>query len=349
VDFRDFSGIIPNASSSFGSAALMAELDGTLKQFSSVRSTVYSFDGNVDAFYLWLQLTPPTTDQGTPPQAMRAARDFLTDVVGMKNPVDGPFRRTGDGTATATFYPRSPTGHPVPAQATVVSLRRGGDTWQVTATTTGTIVVAEPAPRQIISSPLRVSGRAHAFEGTVNVRVLQIMRAATPELGSGAVVGGGDQLRPFSGDITFRTPLARTGWVLFTELSAANGDVVRATSVPVGFSGRPQAPDVRNVGWQPRHSVVNGWLKLPAGTGTVTFTVVTQLATRVDFYLTPTGTATDPPVTGPTTPIGSATRKGDLYTFAWTYRDEPLLARLLIAVVGPGGRIELQPFGVYHG
>ncbi len=29
-------------------------MDGTLKQFSSVRSTVYSFDGNVDAFYLWL-------------------------------------------------------------------------------------------------------------------------------------------------------------------------------------------------------------------------------------------------------------------------------------------------------
>jgi hypothetical protein len=34
--------------------------------------------------------------------------------------------------------------------------------------------------------------------------------------------------------------------------------------------------------------------------------------------------------------------------FAWTCRDEPLLARLLIAVVGPGGRIELQPFGVFH-
>jgi len=34
--------------------------------------------------------------------------------------------------------------------------------------------------------------------------------------------------------------------------------------------------------------------------------------------------------------------------FAWTCRDEPLLARFLIAVVGPGGRIELQPFGVFH-
>lgn len=59
VDFRDFRTIIPNASTSAGSAMLMAQLDTTLKQFPTIASTVYSFNGDVDAFYLWLQLTPP--------------------------------------------------------------------------------------------------------------------------------------------------------------------------------------------------------------------------------------------------------------------------------------------------
>jgi len=59
IDFADFSTIIPNASSSCGGAALLASLDTTAEQFASVNSAVYSFNGNVRAFYLWLQLAPP--------------------------------------------------------------------------------------------------------------------------------------------------------------------------------------------------------------------------------------------------------------------------------------------------
>ncbi len=61
ADFRDFRHIIPNASSSAGSAALLDELDATLKQFPAVHSTVYSFNGDVPAFYEWLQRVPPST------------------------------------------------------------------------------------------------------------------------------------------------------------------------------------------------------------------------------------------------------------------------------------------------
>jgi spore germination protein GerM len=61
ADFRDFRLIIPNASSSAGSKALLDELDATLKQFPTVHSTVYSFNGNVAAFYEWLQRVPPGT------------------------------------------------------------------------------------------------------------------------------------------------------------------------------------------------------------------------------------------------------------------------------------------------
>ncbi len=59
IDFRDFSGIIPNASTSCGSAALLANLDATATQFPTVAEAVFSFDGDVDAFYNWLQRDAP--------------------------------------------------------------------------------------------------------------------------------------------------------------------------------------------------------------------------------------------------------------------------------------------------
>ncbi len=59
VDFRDFRKIIPNASASCGSALLLAQLNRTVLQFPTVHRVVYSFDGSVARFYLWLQLSPP--------------------------------------------------------------------------------------------------------------------------------------------------------------------------------------------------------------------------------------------------------------------------------------------------
>lgn len=59
VDFRSFARRIPNASSSCGSALLLAQLDRTARQFPSVHRAVYSFDGSSRAFYDWLQRTTP--------------------------------------------------------------------------------------------------------------------------------------------------------------------------------------------------------------------------------------------------------------------------------------------------
>lgn len=58
VDFKDLREVIPNASSSCGSAALLAQLDATAKQFGSSR-VLYSINGDLDAFYNWLQLSAP--------------------------------------------------------------------------------------------------------------------------------------------------------------------------------------------------------------------------------------------------------------------------------------------------
>jgi hypothetical protein len=241
ADFHDFSQIIPNASSSFGSTALLAELDATLKQFATVQSTVYSFNGNVDAFYEWLQLAPPIGTPGDQAAAIAAARQFLTAVVGMNNPVAGPLRRTSDSTAEVTFHARGPNGDPVLALATVVSLRRDGR-WMVTETGAATILVDSPASSAMISSPVWVSGRAHAFEGHVTVRVLAGRDGTTVKIGQGFVTGGGDQLWPFHGEITFIQPSGGTGWLIFTEESAANGETILATSVRIAFPPQPLPP-----------------------------------------------------------------------------------------------------------
>ncbi|CAN5882925.1 hypothetical protein BH23ACT12_BH23ACT12_06680 [soil metagenome] len=58
VDFRDLREVIPNASSSCGSAGLLAQLDSTAKQFGATQ-TLYSINGDLDTFYNWLQLSTP--------------------------------------------------------------------------------------------------------------------------------------------------------------------------------------------------------------------------------------------------------------------------------------------------
>jgi spore germination protein GerM len=51
--------LIPNASTSAGSASLLAALDATTTQFDTVDRAVYSLEGDVDAFYEWLQMVAP--------------------------------------------------------------------------------------------------------------------------------------------------------------------------------------------------------------------------------------------------------------------------------------------------
>lgn len=59
VSFADLRPLIPNASSSCGSASLLAALDTTLAQFAGIRGARYSFGGDEAAFYEWLQMAPP--------------------------------------------------------------------------------------------------------------------------------------------------------------------------------------------------------------------------------------------------------------------------------------------------
>jgi peptidoglycan/xylan/chitin deacetylase (PgdA/CDA1 family) len=54
--------VIPSASSSCGSTALLASLDATAAQFAEVDEAVYGLDGDRVAFYHWLQRPAPGDD-----------------------------------------------------------------------------------------------------------------------------------------------------------------------------------------------------------------------------------------------------------------------------------------------
>jgi hypothetical protein len=66
VDFRDFSGIIPNASTSAGSTQLLDQIAGTIFQFDGVREAELSLDGSCDAFWNWLQRGCERLERGGP-------------------------------------------------------------------------------------------------------------------------------------------------------------------------------------------------------------------------------------------------------------------------------------------
>lgn len=55
IDFGDLPAVIPNASTSAGSALLLSQLDATVFQFRSVETVEYRLDGNCEAFNEWLQ------------------------------------------------------------------------------------------------------------------------------------------------------------------------------------------------------------------------------------------------------------------------------------------------------
>lgn len=60
VDFDGaLASTIPNASTSCGSTSLLAQLDRTVRQFPTVGRVIYSLDGDIDAFYAWLQRVAP--------------------------------------------------------------------------------------------------------------------------------------------------------------------------------------------------------------------------------------------------------------------------------------------------
>jgi hypothetical protein len=361
ADFRDLTKIIPNASSSTGSAVLMSELDATLKQFGTVKTTVYSTDGKVPPFYEWLQLSPPVGTHPTLAQARPVARDFLSRVARMPNPRYVGSRFIGDWGAAVDFRAMV-YGEPA-GTITTVLLSWGNMGFSPIWATTETIVVDTP-PMELdmsrfppVSSPLAVTGRARAWEGYVNLRVLQDNGLAVRLLGEDYTVGGSDQVKPFSAHVTFARPTTNQGWLVAAEETEHNGEVVKATVLPLIFAGAPVQPSIVQHSYVtkpflPEFSSDNqmegipagGWA-MPTGRGAITFTMkAAATVDRVQLFLTPLGAGTTP------TPrlLGAATRSGQTFSYTWRYANEPLLAKITVVATGANGRSEWPAFNVFH-
>jgi hypothetical protein len=105
----------------------------------------------------------------------------------------------------------------------------------------------------------------------------------------------------------------------------------------------PPRPRISGFGSEPVLPTDGSFWKLPAGAGILTLVTGAEHATRVEFWLTPTGSA----VSDLSRRIGQDSNGRDGWLFSWHYPDEPILGHLTVRAVGPGGTAE-ETVGVYH-
>jgi hypothetical protein len=173
-------------------------------------------------------------------QAKATAAFYLRRELGMKEPVAGAFKATGTATGEVGVHPGTGEGgRKLDGPITTVSLRRQGRSWVVIGARTADIQVSSPKPGATVTSPVKLTGKALAFEGTVGVTVTENRTGVDPVLGRGFVTGSGaPPAGPFSGTVKFKAPSgARSGWLVFSTASEADGQVMQATIVPVRFGG----------------------------------------------------------------------------------------------------------------
>lgn len=168
------------------------------------------------------------------PTPEAAARGFATDFLGMHDPVVSEFRQ---GDTRSGEIDIGPAGGE-PGTGLLVRQLTTDDSWWVLGAGTDSIDVVTPEAGALISSPVTVSGRSEAFEGTVPIEVRQ--DGSTRPIGSGFVTGGaGPDLGPFRGDITFAAPTVPSGALVFLVLDYERGGVAGATVRRVHFSTVP--------------------------------------------------------------------------------------------------------------
>ena len=272
--------------------------------------------------------------------AVATARSFLARELGMKDLVAGPFRFTGAEVGEVAFRMKLGEGGrllPQPGpEVAVVRLQRRPAGWWVLGVSDRDIKPDTPARLQLISSPLTVAGWAEVYEGTVYVKVTQDRPGRDLVLGQGFVTGGEEGSGRFRGQVRFRQPTGKAaGWVIFYEENmTTGGGILRATAVRVQFA--TPAPRILSVTTSPRLVNQDGWLVLPSGSGTVTFSVRATDAQRVRFILTPTGTET----ARYAKLLGSDRDPADGFTLRWRYPGGGVLAHLTVQATGPGGTTE---------
>jgi Immunoglobulin-like domain of bacterial spore germination len=289
---------------------------------------------------------PPVRDE----QAAKAAAVAFLRELGMRDPVAATYRRTGAATAEVGLHPKAGEGGRLfDTVTTLVQLHRYSNGWVPTgAKAVDSIEVAQPLPFARILSPLTVSGLSVAYEGTVHVTVTQDRRGADRVLGKGFVNGGGAELAPFKGQITFATPTpgVDAGWVVFSGDTGAGSGIIEASAVRVRFVNSDHKPLVLGVVTNPPAS---GSAKLVTLTGSGALGVQVEAfgADEVRVLLVPSGTDGRPhaKLLGvDTTPSAD----GEHWSISWRYPDQSFHGHLLIQANGRGGTTEHDGIGVLH-
>ena len=120
-----------------------------------------------------------------------------------------------------------------PVTTVIVRQLGSDDTWWVLGAATEEIVLDAPAAGATVTSPVALSGRARAFEGTVDVQIRQ--DGATDPIGTGFVTGAGDVVHPFDGEVEFTAATAERGAIVLLTTGGEDDRVWRATVVRVQF------------------------------------------------------------------------------------------------------------------
>ena len=109
---------------------------------------------------------------------------------------------------------------------------------------------------------------------------------------------------------------------------------------------KPAPPVVGAVTTTPQLSCPDGWCLLPAGAGTITFNADVTGATRVEFFVVPTGTETWELRRS----IGVDRDGRDGWSVRWAYTaDDAPMAHLVVEARGPGGTVQESPLNLYRG
>lgn len=160
-----------------------------------------------------------------------AARGFAVDFVGFVEPVVGPFRQGDSRSGEVDVRARSD------GPITTVLVRQLGpdDSWLVLGSFTENIELSDPGVLEVVRSPLRITGRARAFEGNVQVAIREDGNPAP--LATGFVTGsGGEDLGPFEDTFSFPAPTRAHGSLLLTTESARDGRIEEAAVLRIAFA-----------------------------------------------------------------------------------------------------------------
>ena len=162
---------------------------------------------------------------------VKAVRGFATTYLGFVDPVVGQFRQ-GDLRSGEVIV--KPTGSGPETTVTVRKLSPD-NTWWVLAASAPNLELQSPSAMASITSPVTLSGRSTAFEGTVSIEIRQDGRLAP--VGTDFVTGGANgQIGPFSKAISFPTPTASGGSIILKTFGTENNILWEATVVRVRFA-----------------------------------------------------------------------------------------------------------------